>query len=201
MSEQPVLQVIIGSTRPQRVGGAVAEWFIARAKEHGHFEVRVTDLRELDLPLMDEAKHPRLQEYQHEHTKAWSATIEGADAIVFVIPEYNFSFTAPVKNAIDYLFNEWTNKAVGLVSYGGVSGGLRAAQALKPVANALQMYMAPDFVMLPGVFQHIKDGVLEPTDIMNESATNLLGHLQSLTVDLLARRARLAAEAEDGNSA
>ncbi len=196
MSKQPVLQIIIGSTRPQRVGGAVAEWFIQRAREHGHFDVRVTDLRELDLPLMNEAKHPRLQQYEHEHTKAWSKTIDEADAIVFVIPEYNFSFTAPVKNALDYLFNEWANKALGLVSYGGVSGGLRAAQALKPVANALQLYMAPDFVMLPGVFQHVNDGVLEPTDIMNESATNLLDHMASVTVDLLARRARLADETD-----
>ena len=194
MPTQPILQIIIGSTRPKRVGGAVADWFIERARQHGHFEVQVTDLRELDLPLMNEVQHPRLQQYEHEHTKAWSKTIEGSDAVVFVIPEYNFSFTAPVKNAIDYLSKEWANKAVGLVSYGGVSGGLRAAQALKPVANALQMYMAPDFVMLPGVFQHINDGVLEPTEIMNESATNLLAHLQSVTVDLLARRARLAAE-------
>ncbi|MFC0582294.1 NADPH-dependent FMN reductase [Micrococcoides hystricis] len=196
MAEKPVLQIIIGSTRPNRVCGAVAQWFIDRARQDGQFDVQVTDLRELDLPMMDEPNHPRLQDYQHEHTKAWSKTIEASDAIVYVMPEYNFTFTAPVKNSLDYLFNEWANKAFGMVNYGGVSGGLRAAQALKPVASALQMVTMPDFVTVPMVAQHIEDGKLNPTDIMNDSADALLNHMASLTVDLMARRKRLAEEAD-----
>ena len=84
---------------------------------------------------MDEPKHPRLREYEHQHTKDWSARVEAADAFVFVHPEYNYGITAPLKNALDYLSQEWNYKPLGLVSYGGVSAGTRAAQMIKQVAT------------------------------------------------------------------
>ena len=93
--------------------------------------MRVTDLAELNLPFMDEPVHPIQQKYTKQHTLDWLAVIAGSDAFVFVIPEYNHSFTAPDKNAIDFLVKEWNFKPVGLVTFGGISGGLRAAQALK----------------------------------------------------------------------
>src|SRR6185437_13398474 len=118
----PTLQVIIASTRPGRVGPIVGDWFLALARQHGGFDVQVSDLAELALPLMDEPHHPRLKQYQHEHTRNWSARVDAADAFVFVMPEYNYTFTAPLKNAIDYLHTEWAYKPVGFVSYGGISG-------------------------------------------------------------------------------
>ena len=120
---KPVLRVIIGSTRPGRVGPSVAEWIIERAREHGGFDVEVTDLAELNLPMYDEPNHPRLQKYVHQHTKDWSALVDGSDAFIFVMPEYNYGFNAATKNAIDYLFKEWAHKAAGIVSYGGVAAG------------------------------------------------------------------------------
>ena len=107
----PVLQVIIASTRPGRVGLPVATWFAQRAREHGGFTVEVVDLAEVDLPFFDEPKHPRLGQYEHQHTKDWSATVARGDAFVFVMPEYNYGFNAAIKNAIDYLHVEWQHKA------------------------------------------------------------------------------------------
>jgi NAD(P)H-dependent FMN reductase len=137
----------------------------------------VLDLAEIALPLMDEPNHPRLAKYTHDHTKAWSASIAGADAFVFVMPEYNYSFTAPLKNAIDYLFAEWQHKPVGLVSYGGVSGGLRAAQQIKQVVTTLSMMPLVEAVTIPMVATHIVDGELRPTELMEQSAAAMLDAL------------------------
>ncbi len=130
---RPVLQVIAGSTRPGRKGIAVAHWVAAQAEAHGGFDVELVDLADAGLPVLDEPNHPRLGQYTKDHTKAWSATISRADAFVFVFPEYNHSIPGGLKNAIDFLFHEWADKAAGLVSYGGVSAGTRSAAALKPV--------------------------------------------------------------------
>jgi NAD(P)H-dependent FMN reductase len=131
----PKLGIVIASTRPGRVGLPVAEWISGIAREHAGFDVQVIDLAELDLPFMDEPKHPRLHQYEHEHTIRWSETVDEIDAFLFVMPEYNFGFTAPLKNAIDYLHHEWAYKPVGLVTYGGVSAGTRAAQMIKQVVT------------------------------------------------------------------
>jgi len=90
---QPLLQIIIGSTRPGRVGPSVAEWITAAAAAHGHFAVEVVDLAEVNLPMFNEPRHPRLRQYEYQHTKDWSATISRADAFIFVIPEYNYGST------------------------------------------------------------------------------------------------------------
>src|SRR5713226_9805342 len=129
----PKLSVVIASTRPGRAGLPIGEWFFARAQAHGGFDVQLVDLKEVDLPLLDEPKHPRLRDYQHEHTKKWSALVGGSDAFVFVTPEYNFSSPPALLNAIDYLFHEWAYKPAGFVSYGGVSGGIRSVQMTKLV--------------------------------------------------------------------
>ncbi len=174
---KPILQVIIASTRPQRIGVMVGEWFVEEAQQNGKFEVEVTDLRELDLPMMNEPNHPRMQQYQYDYTKNWSSIIERSDAIVFVFPEYNFGYTAPLKNAIDYLYNEWSYKPVGFVSYGGISGGLRATQMLKQVVTTVKMIPIMEQVGIPMVFNDIKDGKYVPTEIVSQSATVLLDEL------------------------
>src|SRR5690606_31216744 len=116
---QPTLMVIIASTRPGRVGKPLADWLVAAAVEHGAFDIDVADLKEIDLPMMDEPEHPMLGRYVNEHTKKWSARVAAADAFVMLTPEYNHSFTAPLKNAIDYLNREWKRKPVAIASYGG----------------------------------------------------------------------------------
>lgn len=177
---KPVLLVVIASTRPGRVGPSVATWFIELARRHGGFEVEVVDLAELDLPMMDEPNHPRLRQYTHDHTKRWSAIVDRADAFVFVMPEYNYGFTAPLKNAIDYLHQEWRSKPISFVSYGGISAGLRAVQQLKQVVTALSMMPAVAAVPVPFVAQHVEDGVFTPTEIMETGAKATLDELVEL---------------------
>jgi len=190
---KPLLQIIIGSTRPGRVGPSVATWFEAQARAADTFEVEVIDLVDVALPLLDEPNQPGAQKYLHEHTKAWSATITRADAVVFVIPEYNSSMNAATKNALDYLYVEWNYKPLGVVSYGGISGGLRAAQAIKQVGAALKMIVMPDTVMIPGVSSMLSEApaepapaaparILTPTPAMDRSAATLMSELLKLTL-------------------
>jgi len=182
---QPVLQVIIASTRPGRVGIHVADWFAARARLHGGFQVEVVDLAEVGLPLLDEPNHPRLHRYTHEHTLRWSETISRGDAYVFVMPEYNYGINGALKNAIDFLFVEWQNKAVSFVSYGGVSGGLRAVQMLKQVITALKMVPIQGAVALPFVRQYVSDdGALTSNEAIDASADGLLDELGAMTAAL-----------------
>ena len=172
------LKIILASTREGRKGPAVAQWILDAAKAHGAFEVELLDLAAINLPFLDEPNHPRLKQYTHEHTKAWSATIDSADAFIFVMPEYNFGYTAPLKNALDFVFQEWAHKPLGLVSYGGVSGGLRATQLLKPVLTALRLTVAGE-VPIPFFAQFIgEDGVLRPNEIMTKAATGMLGGIE-----------------------
>jgi NAD(P)H-dependent FMN reductase len=181
----PVLQVIIASTRPGRVGVPVATWFAQRARDHGGFQVEVVDLAEANLPLFDEPNHPRLGQYEHQHTKDWSATIARGDAFVFVMPEYNYGFNAAIKNAIDYLHTEWQHKAVGFVSYGGVAAGTRAVQMLKQVVTTLKMVPVFDAVNIPFVAQFIDaDGGFTANDSMERAATAMLDELVRWTASL-----------------
>ncbi|MEU4366814.1 NADPH-dependent FMN reductase [Micromonospora chersina] len=186
------LQIIIASTRPGRLGLPVAEWIHAAAVKHGGFdEVELVDLAEWNLPFMDEPNHPRLRRYVHQHTRDWSATIDRADAFLIVMPEYNYGYTAPLKNAIDYLAHEWAYKPVGLVSYGGVSAGTRAAQMIKQVLTTLKMTPIPEAVHIPFVAQFIDDdGALRPNETMDTSATAMLDELVHWTAALAPLRDR-----------
>ena len=133
----PLLQVIVGSTRPGRVGIHVADWFATAARQDGRFDVEVLDL----AAMFDEPNHPSMHKYTQPHTEAWSARVARGDAVVFVMPEYNWGVNPALKNAVDYLNEEWAYKAMATVSYGGVSAGLRAATALK--TNVLPLRMIP----------------------------------------------------------
>jgi NAD(P)H-dependent FMN reductase len=151
------LKIIIASTRPGRKGPAIAAWIEKIAREHPSFEVTMLDLQEINLPLFDEQHHPRLHKYEHQHTKKWSETIAGADAFIFVMPEYNHGYTAPLKNALDYLFSEWNYKPAGFVSYGGISAGTRAVQMLKQVITAQKMVPVTEAVYIPFFTKYIDD--------------------------------------------
>jgi NAD(P)H-dependent FMN reductase len=176
----PKLLVIIASTRPGRVGLPVAEWFVRRAEADGAFEVEVADLAVIDLPFMDEPHHPRLGRYVHEHTKRWSATVADADAFVFVMPEYNYGFNAPLKNAIDYLHAEWRDKPVGFVSYGGISAGTRAVQMIKQVVTTLSMHPVTEAVSIPFVAQFVHDNRFEANEPLDQAADAMLARLARL---------------------
>jgi NAD(P)H-dependent FMN reductase len=188
------LQIIVASTRPGRVGLPVADWFAARAKAHGAFEVDFVDLAELGLPLMDEPNHPRLRRYEHQHTKDWSARVDAADAFVFVHPEYNHSFNAPLKNAIDFLHSEWEYKPVGFVSYGGIAAGTRALQALKPIVSVLRMMAVSEAVNIPFVRQFIdEDECFAPNEVLEQAAGAMLDELDRVQAALRPLREPVAA--------
>jgi len=130
--------IILGSTRPGRRGEHVARWVLDIATQRDDAEFELIDLADYPLPHLDEPLPPSMGQYQNEHTREWAAVIDRYDGFVMVTPEYNHSTSGVLKNAIDYLYAEWNNKAVGVVSYGAV-GGARAAEHLRLIAGELQM--------------------------------------------------------------
>jgi NAD(P)H-dependent FMN reductase len=130
--------IILGSTRPNRNGEQVAKWVLDIASRRNDATYELVDLRDYPLPHLDEPLPPSLGQYQNDHTKEWADKIASFDGFVIVTPEYNHGTSGVLKNAIDYLYGEWNNKAVGFVSY-GAAGGARAAEHLRLVAGELQM--------------------------------------------------------------
>ncbi|MDH6219556.1 NADPH-dependent FMN reductase [Streptomyces pseudovenezuelae] len=173
----PKLHVVVGSTRPGRLGLPIGQWAAQAAKEHAGFDVELADLAELGLPLLDEPGHPRAGLYAHEHTRRWSATVDEADAFVFVTPEYNSGPPAALLNALSFLYGEWLYKPVGFVSYGGVAAGLRSVQVLKQVATALKMMPIPESVAIPFVFKHMGEGGFRTDAPLEAAATMMLDEL------------------------
>jgi NAD(P)H-dependent FMN reductase len=133
-----LIGVILGSTRPGRRGEPVARWVMDEAGRRTDAEFELVDLADYPLPHLDEPLPPSMGQYENAHTQQWAATISRFDGFVFVTPEYNHSTSGVLKNALDYLYAEWNNKAMGVVSYGAV-GGARAAEHLRLVAGELQM--------------------------------------------------------------
>ncbi|MBV9804672.1 MAG: NAD(P)H-dependent oxidoreductase [Solirubrobacterales bacterium] len=192
----PRLMIVIASTRPGRGGEPVARWLIERAGEHGAFELTVVDLAEFRLPLLDEPNHPRLRQYTNRHTHEWSEKVDGADAFVFVTPEYNHGYPASLKNAIDYLHNEWRHKPVGFVSYGGVAAGTRSVEQLQQVVVALRMTPVIEQVNIPFYQQFLgDDGVLRANEVMEQAADTMLDRLQHLEQALRPLRDEVASQA------
>lgn len=186
MHETPTLTVVIGSTRPGRLGGPIGQWFAERARVFGGFDVEVADLAVINLPLLDEPNHPELRQYVHRHTWEWSALIERSDTLVFVTPEYNHAYPAALKNAIDFLYQEWMGKPAGFVTYGGVSAGTRALVQLKSVVTAVGLVPTVNVVNIPFVAQRFDDdGRLETNELMDQAADVMLGEL--LRLDRLLR--------------
>ena len=173
----PRLHTVIASTRPGRVGPSIARWFHDFAVSHGKLDAHLVDLADFNLPVYDEPHHPSRRQYERDHTKAWSASVNAADAFIFVLPEYNYSPPPSFVNAIDYLYWEWQYKPVGFVSYGGVSGGLRSAQQARLMTSTLKMMPVPEGVALPSVFQQIKDGSFSANELNTQGAAATLNEL------------------------
>lgn len=170
------IAVVVGSTRPGRRSRQVADWVLARATARGGAGFEMLDLADYDLPLLDEPMPPSLGNYQHEHTKAWAATIARFDGFIFVTAEYNHSVPGVLKNALDYLYEEWNNKAAGFVSYGS-AGGVRAAENLRLIAGELQMADVRAQVALPFATDFENFTTFTPSNAAEEALEPLLQQL------------------------
>jgi len=130
--------IVVGSTRPGRKAEAVARWVVDLARKRDDAEIELVDVADYELPLLDEPAPPSIGPHTKEHSRRWAAAIDRLDAFVFITPEYNHGPSAALKNAIDFLYKEWNNKAAGFVSYGG-SGGVRAVEQLRLVLAEVQI--------------------------------------------------------------
>jgi NAD(P)H-dependent FMN reductase len=173
----PRLHTIITSTRPGRIGPLVGKWFNDFAKKDAKFDAHLVELADFKLPVYDEPHHPMRRQYEHDHTKKWSQSVNAADAFVFVMPEYNYSPPPSFANALDYVFWEWQYKPVAFVTYGGVSGGLRAAQPARLQASTLKMMPIPEGVALPNVFAQLQDGKFVGNELNEQGAAATLNEL------------------------
>jgi NAD(P)H-dependent FMN reductase len=177
--------IILGSTRPGRRGEQVAQWVLDVAKQRDDAEYELIDLADFPLPHLDEPRSPAFGQYQNAHTIEWSAKIASFDGFVFVTPEYNHSTSGVLKNAIDYLFSEWNNKAVGFVSYGAV-GGTRAAEHLRLIVGELKMADVRQQVAIsiPNEFTGENWAVFTPGEYQVPSLTTLLDEVVSWSTAL-----------------
>jgi NAD(P)H-dependent FMN reductase len=168
--------IILGSTRPNRNGEQVASWVYEIASRREDAEFELVDLRDYALPHLDEPLPPSLGQYQNEHTAQWAEKIASFDGFVFVTPEYNHSTSGVLKNAIDYLYAEWNNKAAGFVSYGGV-GGARAVEHLRLVVGELQMADVRQQVALSLLTEFENFSVFTPGDYNVQALETMLDQL------------------------
>ncbi|HEY9364828.1 MAG TPA: NAD(P)H-dependent oxidoreductase [Chitinophagaceae bacterium] len=183
------LKIISSTVRPGRKGPIVTKWITDLAKQGENFNVEVLDLGEINLPMMNEPNHPSLKKYQHEHTKQWSAKIDEADAFIFVTAEYDYNYPAPLRNALEYLSQEWAYKAAGVVSYGGVSGGTRALNSLKNDLASLKVVALTEAVNFPFFQKNINDdNEFIANEISHKAADNMLKQLIRWTKGLKAIR-------------
>ena len=171
------LTVVLASVRDGRAGEAIAQWFVTRAKEHGKFDIEIADLKELNLPIMNEPQHPRLKKYVHESSKRWSGIVGGSDAFVFVTPEYNYTMPPALVNALDTVYHEWTYKPVAFVSYGGVSGGIRSVQTAKLMVTGFKMMPMVEAVNIPFYTQLMQDGVFKSNETHDKAVAPMLDEL------------------------
>jgi NAD(P)H-dependent FMN reductase len=171
------LNIIIGSTRPGRAGPVIAQWLKEAAEEHGKFAVELVDLADFDLPLLDEAAHPAARQYSNPSTKRWSVSVASADAFLFVTPEYDYFAPAALVNAVQVLLHEWLYKPAGVLSYGGVSGGLRSAQVLRQLLSNVNVHALPQVVPVHSFSQFIDNGVFDPNDQIRGGVTTMLDEL------------------------
>jgi len=171
------LTIVIASVRDGRAGETIAKWFLERATQHGTFDIELADLKELNLPILNEPDHPRLKKYLHESTKRWSGIVGGSDAFVFVTPEYNYTLPPALVNALDTVYHEWTYKPVGFVSYGGLSGGMRSVQTAKLMVTGFKMMPMVEAVNIPFYTQLMENGVFKSNELHDKAVPVMLDEL------------------------
>ena len=175
--------IILGSTRPGRNGEAVAKWVYDIAKKRTDAEFEYVDIKDYELPLLDEPNPPSLGKYSKDHTKVWSARIDSFDAFDFVTPEYNHGIPGALKNAIDFLYKEWNNKVAGFVSYGG-TGGVRSVEHLRLVMAELQIATVGAQVQLSLFADFENFSVFKPAPYQEKSVTAMLDQIISWGIAL-----------------
>jgi len=182
------LKIISSTVRPGRKGPVIAKWITDAANGHGGFEAELLDLGEINLPLMNEAVHPIMRQYEHEHTKQWSAKIEEADVFIFVTAEYDYSYPASLKNALEYLVHEWAYKVAGIVSYSaGPYAGVRAVMSLKADLISLKTIGLSEMVNIPLLNQYINDdGEFVPDEKLTATSKVMFDQLLRWTKGLKA---------------
>ena len=170
------IAIIVGSTRPGRKADAVAAWVHGIATKRNDAEYEIVDIKDFNLPLLDEAVPPSMGQYSQPHTKAWAAKIAPFDAFVFVTPEYNHATSGALKNAIDFLYKEWNNKAAGFVGYGS-AGGARAVENLRLIMGEMQIADVRAQVM-PSLFTDFENfTTFKPAAKHEQSANAMLDQL------------------------
>jgi NAD(P)H-dependent FMN reductase len=168
--------IILGSTRPGRNGEAVAKWVYEIAKQRRDAEFELVDIQEYNLPLLDEPVPPSMGKYSKPHTKKWAAKIASFDGFVFVTPEYNHGTSGALKNAIDFLFAEWNNKAAGFVSYGSAMG-VRAVEHLRLIMAELMIADVRAQVMLSLATDFENHTVFKPAGDKEKHVTFMLNQV------------------------
>jgi NAD(P)H-dependent FMN reductase len=188
----PKIAIILGSTRPGRNGEAVARWVLEHAQQRTDAEFELVDIADYRLPHLDEVMPPSMGRYSQPHTLAWAQKIAEFDGYVFVTPEYNHSTSGALKNAIDYLYKEWNNKAAGFVSYGTV-GGTRAVEHLRLVMAELQVATVRTQVALGLMtdFQNFREFTPQPFQL--QSLDGMLDQLVAWSSALAPLRSPAAA--------
>ncbi len=186
------IQVILGSTRPGRNGEAVAKWVAETAKKHSGIDVELVDVADYNLPLLDEPLTPSQGQYSNAHTKKWAEKIAQADGYIFVTAEYNHSVPGALKNAIDYLYAEWNNKAAGFVSYGAASSGSRAVEHLRGIMGELQIADVRAQVLLSLIHDFENFSVFQPKPHHEEALNAMLTQLISWSEAMKSVREKLA---------
>lgn len=186
--------IILGSTRPNRNGEQVANWVLDLASKRGDATYELIDLRDFDLPNYDEPFPSSMGQYQNEHTKRWAQTVDAYDGFVIVTPEYNHSIPGALKNALDFVYAEWNNKAVGFVSYGAALG-VRSVEHLRQVVGHLQMADVGQTVSLSIFTEFENMQTFTPADISVDALNTMLDQLIAWTRALMSLR--VAAVAAD----
>jgi NAD(P)H-dependent FMN reductase len=170
--------IVAGSTRPGRFGIQPATWLYDLARQRGDATYELVDLEEVGLPLLDEAVPPSMHQYEHAHTRRWSARIDRLDGFVFVTAEYNHSIPGALKNAIDFLFQEWNYKPATFVSYGSGAGGSRAVEHLRDVMAEIKIYDLRPQLLLPSYYTRLDDtGQYQFSDDERDQAMSMLNEL------------------------
>jgi NAD(P)H-dependent FMN reductase len=191
----PLVKVIVGSTRPGRFGVQPANWIMELSKDFPEATFELVDVAEAKLPLLDEAVPPSMNggTYATEHGAAWAKTIGEADGFVFVTGEYNHGIPAALKNAIDFVADEWYYKPVAFVSYGAKAGGVRSVEHLRGVVAQLRMYSLHDEVAIRNYFfQQDKEGTFTANDEQTDDAKRMLKNIAFWSEKLKPAREELA---------
>ncbi len=188
------IKIIVGSSRPGRFGIQPAEWIHALAAKHQDAEFELVDLKEINLPFLDEAVPPLMGQYSQEHTKKWSELLTNSDGFIFVTPEYNHGPSAVLKNAIDFAAREWGYKPVSFVSYGADAGGVRAIEQLRQIVSQVRMYDLSDFVAIQNYWGQLNEkGEFVPNQEQITAAEKMLAQLIFWTQVMKDARANLPA--------